>query len=143
MNHSWAGYTQYAWGYDELLPLSKTGENSFCGLGATIIDSLDTLWCHSCPQHTHQCTAIKPPPPTCVDSTHARCNASDGGCMLHMLTPARQCHVPRLMGMKDDFARARDWVASELSLNKCGASCPCKSYWSTFVLPLTVNVAGA
>jgi hypothetical protein len=44
MAHSWAGYIRYAWGFDELRPVTMDGENSFCGLGATIVDSLDTLW---------------------------------------------------------------------------------------------------
>ena len=41
--HSWAGYEQYAWGMDELMPLSKGGRNSFGGVGATLVDALDTL----------------------------------------------------------------------------------------------------
>ena len=45
MQHSWRGYTDYAWGSDELLPLSRTGADSFCRTGATILDALDTLWC--------------------------------------------------------------------------------------------------
>ena len=42
--HAWDSYVQYAWGYDELCPLNKSGKNTFGGLGATIVDSLDTLW---------------------------------------------------------------------------------------------------
>lgn len=42
--HAWNGYTRYAWGYDELLPLTHVGRNNFNGWGATIIDALDTLW---------------------------------------------------------------------------------------------------
>ena len=41
--HAWEGYTKFAWGDDELLPLTKKGQNIF-GLGLTIVDSLDTLW---------------------------------------------------------------------------------------------------
>ena len=37
-------YSTYAWGMDELQPLSKHGKNSFAGMGATIVDSLSTLW---------------------------------------------------------------------------------------------------
>ena len=55
-------------GEDELQPLSRRGKNSFGGLGATIVDSLDTLW---------------------------------------------------MLGLKEEFGRARDWVADELSFNKC------------------------
>lgn len=68
MRHSWSGYVQYAWGFDELMPLSKSGKNSFGGLGATVVDSLDTLW---------------------------------------------------LMGLKEEFKQARDWVVNELTFNKC------------------------
>ncbi|EFN60136.1 hypothetical protein CHLNCDRAFT_33654 [Chlorella variabilis] len=43
MLHSWRGYEKYAWGQDELCPVSQQGKNSFGGLGATMIDALDTL----------------------------------------------------------------------------------------------------
>ncbi|CAO2189197.1 unnamed protein product [Urochloa humidicola] len=44
MLHAWNSYVKYAWGQDELQPQSKTGVNSFGGLGATLVDSLDTLY---------------------------------------------------------------------------------------------------
>ena len=44
MAHSWAAYEQFAWGFDELQPLTQEGKDSLGGLGATIVDSLDTLW---------------------------------------------------------------------------------------------------
>ncbi|RWW42355.1 hypothetical protein BHE74_00052102 [Ensete ventricosum] len=40
--HAWSGYRDYAMGYDELMPLSRRGTDGLGGLGATIIDSLDT-----------------------------------------------------------------------------------------------------
>uniref|UniRef100_A0A0C9RRM4 alpha-1,2-Mannosidase n=1 Tax=Wollemia nobilis TaxID=56998 RepID=A0A0C9RRM4_9CONI len=40
--HAWTGYKKYAMGYDELMPLSKRGVDGLGGLGATIVDSLDT-----------------------------------------------------------------------------------------------------
>ena len=43
MAESWAAYEKYAWGRDELQPLSRTGNDRFGGLGATIVDSMDTL----------------------------------------------------------------------------------------------------
>ena len=43
MKHAWGGYVKYAWGSDEVRPVSKTGQN-WLGMGGTIIDSLDTLW---------------------------------------------------------------------------------------------------
>ena len=41
--HAWNGYKKYAWGMDELRPVSKSGGHWF-GLGITIVDSLDTMW---------------------------------------------------------------------------------------------------
>lgn len=43
MRHAWKAYRTYAWGYDELLPLSKSPSPWF-GLGLTIVDSIDTLY---------------------------------------------------------------------------------------------------
>ncbi|KAK8970280.1 Mannosyl-oligosaccharide 1,2-alpha-mannosidase MNS3 [Platanthera guangdongensis] len=40
--HAWSGYSRYALGYDELMPLSQKGVDGLGGLGATIVDSLDT-----------------------------------------------------------------------------------------------------
>ncbi|EIE24199.1 glycoside hydrolase [Coccomyxa subellipsoidea C-169] len=82
MRHSWAGYAQHAWGFDELMPLTQNGKNSFGGLGATIVDSLDTLW---------------------------------------------------LMGLKDEFKAARDWVVNELSFNK---------FYEASVFETTIRVVG-
>ncbi|CAG8585368.1 23512_t:CDS:10 [Cetraspora pellucida] len=42
--HAWSGYTKYAWGKDELEPVSNNGRDNFNGWGATIVDSLDTIW---------------------------------------------------------------------------------------------------
>ncbi|KAL2932897.1 Mannosyl-oligosaccharide 1 2-alpha-mannosidase MNS1 [Bienertia sinuspersici] len=67
MLHAWTSYETYAWGQDELQPQSKSGVNSFGGLGATLIDSLDTLY---------------------------------------------------IMGLDEQFQRAREWVANSLDFNK-------------------------
>ncbi|KAM1107989.1 hypothetical protein EV1_004651 [Malus domestica] len=40
--HAWSGYKKYAMGYDELMPVSKRGVDGLGGLGATIVDGLDT-----------------------------------------------------------------------------------------------------
>lgn len=40
--HAWSGYKTYAMGFDELAPLSKVGINGLGGLGATVVDALDT-----------------------------------------------------------------------------------------------------
>ncbi|XP_055377072.1 endoplasmic reticulum mannosyl-oligosaccharide 1,2-alpha-mannosidase [Condylostylus longicornis] len=41
--HSWRGYKEYAWGHDNLKPVSMSTFDWF-GLGLTIVDSLDTLY---------------------------------------------------------------------------------------------------
>ncbi|ALC46198.1 CG11874 [Drosophila busckii] len=41
--HSWAGYKKYAWGHDNLKPVSQTSHEWF-GLGLSIVDSLDTMY---------------------------------------------------------------------------------------------------
>ncbi|XP_027364346.1 mannosyl-oligosaccharide 1,2-alpha-mannosidase MNS3 [Abrus precatorius] len=40
--HAWSGYRKYAMGYDELMPLSQRGIDGLGGLGATVVDALDT-----------------------------------------------------------------------------------------------------
>ena len=70
MKHAWAGYKKYAWGRDEVKPLSNRGQDNWGGMGVTLVDSLDTLW---------------------------------------------------LMGMKDEFKEARDWVAQSLTFDKAGS----------------------
>ncbi|GAB4849953.1 mannosyl-oligosaccharide alpha-1,2-mannosidase [Ancistrocladus abbreviatus] len=67
MLHAWTSYEKYAWGQDELQPQSRSGVNSFGGLGATLVDSLDTLY---------------------------------------------------IMGLNEQFQRAREWVANSLDFNK-------------------------
>ncbi|KAI2609306.1 glycoside hydrolase family 47 protein [Hypoxylon sp. NC1633] len=42
--HSWDGYKRYAWGRDEIKPLSGLYKNPFGGWAATLVDSLDSLW---------------------------------------------------------------------------------------------------
>lgn len=67
MLHAWTCYEKYAWGHDELQPQTRNGVDSFGGLGATLIDSLDTLF---------------------------------------------------IMGLHEQFQRAREWVANSLDFNK-------------------------
>ncbi|CDO97750.1 unnamed protein product [Coffea canephora] len=67
MIHAWSSYEKYAWGHDELQPQTKNGVDSFGGLGATLIDSLDTLY---------------------------------------------------IMGLDEQFQRAKEWVANSLDFNK-------------------------
>jgi mannosyl-oligosaccharide alpha-1,2-mannosidase len=41
---TWENYRALAWGQDELTPILGEGLNPFGGWGATLVDSLDTLW---------------------------------------------------------------------------------------------------
>lgn len=41
--HAWSGYKKYAWGHDNLKPITM-GFHDWFGLGLTIVDSLDTLY---------------------------------------------------------------------------------------------------
>ncbi|KAH8727242.1 glycosyl hydrolase family 47-domain-containing protein [Phaeosphaeriaceae sp. PMI808] len=41
---SWNGYREHAWMHDELKPESGTFRDPFANWGATLVDSLDTLW---------------------------------------------------------------------------------------------------
>lgn len=67
MKHAWDSYAKYAFGMDELQPLSRRGKNMFGGLGATVIDSLDTLY---------------------------------------------------IMGLMDEYQRARDWVETDMNVDR-------------------------
>ena len=42
--HAWGGYKRYAYGHDELRPISNGTTDPFNGWGATLVDALDTLW---------------------------------------------------------------------------------------------------
>lgn len=42
--HAWYGYRDAAFGNDEVKPVSGGSNNPFNGWGATLVDSLDTLW---------------------------------------------------------------------------------------------------
>jgi mannosyl-oligosaccharide alpha-1,2-mannosidase len=43
MIRSWEAYSTYAMGHDEVRPVSGRYNDPFCGWGATLVDSLDTL----------------------------------------------------------------------------------------------------
>jgi mannosyl-oligosaccharide alpha-1,2-mannosidase len=43
VEHAWNGYESYAFGHDEIRPVSNITNDSWGGFGATLIDALDTL----------------------------------------------------------------------------------------------------
>eukprot|EP00588_Corethron_pennatum_P001611 CAMPEP_0194286482 /NCGR_PEP_ID=MMETSP0169-20130528/32653_1 /TAXON_ID=218684 /ORGANISM="Corethron pennatum, Strain L29A3" /LENGTH=577 /DNA_ID=CAMNT_0039032943 /DNA_START=313 /DNA_END=2046 /DNA_ORIENTATION=- len=44
MQHAWKGYSDHAFGADEVQPSSGSAINNWGGMGNTLVDSLDTLW---------------------------------------------------------------------------------------------------
>jgi hypothetical protein len=44
MKHAWGSYEKYAFGSDEIKPISLQGSSTWGNLGITLVDSLDTLW---------------------------------------------------------------------------------------------------
>ena len=77
IKHAWNGYVKYAFGENELKPISMRGHSPVVfgktKVGATIVDSLDTLY---------------------------------------------------IVGLKDEFQQARDWVSENLNLDQVGGDLP-------------------
>jgi hypothetical protein len=44
LGHSWKGYEEHAWLFDEVAPISGGYRTTIGGWGASMVDSLDTLW---------------------------------------------------------------------------------------------------
>ncbi|CAE7257625.1 MNS1 [Symbiodinium natans] len=44
MRHVWRNYETHAFARDELRPVSGKGQDSWGGIGQTLVDALDTLW---------------------------------------------------------------------------------------------------
>jgi mannosyl-oligosaccharide alpha-1,2-mannosidase len=44
LGHSWKGYEEHAWLFDEVIPISGGYRTTNGGWGASMVDSLDTLW---------------------------------------------------------------------------------------------------
>jgi len=54
---SWNGYKEHAWGKDEVSPISGKWRSSFGGWGATLVDTMDTLWIMGLNDDFEQCVA--------------------------------------------------------------------------------------
>ena len=48
MKHGWDGYAKYAWGANEVRPISLRGHSASifgsASMGATVVDAMDTLY---------------------------------------------------------------------------------------------------
>lgn len=44
MKRAWDGYVKFAFGHDELTPITNEFHDPFAGWGATLVDAMDTLW---------------------------------------------------------------------------------------------------
>jgi mannosyl-oligosaccharide alpha-1,2-mannosidase len=53
--HAWNGYKEHAWSKDEVAPISGGWLTSFGGWGATLVDSMDTLWIMGLKEDFEQC----------------------------------------------------------------------------------------
>lgn len=56
--HAWQGYKRFAWGYDEVKPISGIGSNFFIpthSFGLSIIEALDTLYVMKLDDELHAC----------------------------------------------------------------------------------------
>ncbi|KAF2824456.1 seven-hairpin glycosidase [Ophiobolus disseminans] len=51
---TWESYRNFSWAPDELRPTSGHGVNTFGGWGATLVDSLDTLWIMGFKEYFHE-----------------------------------------------------------------------------------------
>jgi mannosyl-oligosaccharide alpha-1,2-mannosidase len=53
--HAWNGYKEHAWSKDEVAPISGGWLTSFSGWGATLVDTMDTLWIMGLKEDFEQC----------------------------------------------------------------------------------------
>ena len=123
MKHAWGSYVKYAWGHDELDPVAKRGKDGFGGVGATA--SLYSL------RHHAQLTAF-----LSLDMYASAVLELSSQAILHQQNVVAVQIVDSLdtlwiMGLKEDYKRARDWVATVLDFRQC-APCP----WLVFCLPV-------
>ncbi|KAK5172708.1 uncharacterized protein LTR77_002828 [Saxophila tyrrhenica] len=56
--HAWKGYKEFALGFDEIKPVSGRVNNPFNAWGATLVDSLDTLWIAGMEEEFDEAVAI-------------------------------------------------------------------------------------
>ncbi|KAL0352859.1 UNVERIFIED_CONTAM: Mannosyl-oligosaccharide 1,2-alpha-mannosidase MNS3 [Sesamum angustifolium] len=78
--HAWSGYRNYAMGYDELMPLSHRGVDGLGGLGATIVDALDTAMIMGVDEVVHEAGSwIEKHLPERIDGKGQGGNASTRG----------------------------------------------------------------
>lgn len=55
---SWNQYKKYAWGKDEVRPVSNVGFDPFAGWAATLVDALDTLWIMGLTREFHEALTV-------------------------------------------------------------------------------------
>ncbi|KEF60089.1 mannosyl-oligosaccharide alpha-1,2-mannosidase [Exophiala aquamarina CBS 119918] len=56
--HAWTGYKKHAWTRDEVAPISGAYRSSFGGWGATLVDTMDTLWIMDLKADFDQCVDV-------------------------------------------------------------------------------------
>lgn len=56
--HAWTAYKKYAWGHDELKPITQTWQE-WMGVGLTIVDSIDTMYIMGLQRGVYSCTVYR------------------------------------------------------------------------------------
>ena len=56
--HAWNGYKEHAWSRDEVAPISGKWTTSFGGWGATLVDTMDTLWIMGLKEDFEKCVEV-------------------------------------------------------------------------------------
>lgn len=141
LQHSWKGYVDYAWGMDELTPLTKAGREAVISVDLCASSmSGDCLRMHSClPEspvalHYQVCKEVRQVISVgCGQHKHPRCmtaasvagKQSFGGLGATLVD---SLDTLWLMGLKDEFQKARDWIVNELNFNRSAAADACCSW---------------
>lgn len=98
--HAWSAYKKYAWGHDELRPISRSW-NDWFGIGLTIVDSLDTMFIMGLKDGMYLFL-------TTIHISNMICNAVFMLCASTF--DSDYLHV--------EFKEARDWVEMKLDFNQ-------------------------
>ena len=123
MRDSWGAYVLSAWGQDELMPVSGQGTRAFCDTGALLQLTMaaTATACHA-QGHTAWSPAsvwLRPSAQWEVlvrDVVAAAMTGATWACAGATLLDALD--TLWIMDMKQEFARARDWVAYNLTMDE-------------------------
>ena len=116
MRDSWGAYVTHAWGQDELMPLSATGTRAFCDTGASTQGTALTPLQDPALHHSAGRLSAHVATESCC---HVIGKAPSGRGLHAGATLLDALDTLWIMDMKQEFARGRDWVAHNLTLDEC------------------------